>query len=453
MPLSAPRDATIAIAGDGFGSLIVYATAVYLGFRPEEITIYGQSDNPVKTYQQFAYNLGQTVLRSESESHFLPADWPTFAELEAWSRKSVAPLLRSARRRYNPGVPDILAEANIVARRLRWNDQRYPGEVGWIQRSGLEADTPHFTLFDTSARFIGRAKHLMLACGHGPLSFPPVLAKARRDPSMADRIVQAYSAKQYDASGRYIVIGSGIASVNEWANIVDAGGKCISLVRNPMPDEQDLNTPRCFFEALGIDAFQALDFDQRLEFLGRILKGTSPQRRGWDAKIAQGRAENRFEQLLGEIDQCEPGPLGLRIHISSKHGGGPDPGWLDVTGVVAGTGFNKSALTVPLLRRLVEFYKVPMSDGRLLLQSNCGVPGLDRPDSRCAVMGIHANTVITHGDTIAGLKYVGRRFVADCFEAESPKRRSFVSRLSMQVSLAHETAKVLRRIRRTEQLA
>ena len=34
-------------------------------------------------------------------------------------------------------------------------------------------------------------------------------------------------------------------------------------------------------------------------------------------------------------------------------------------------------------------------------------------------MGIHANTVITHGDTIAGLKYIGRRFVADCYRAES----------------------------------
>ena len=130
MPLTAPRDSTIAVVGDGFGSLIVYSTAVYLGFRPEDITIYGPSDNPVKTYQQFAFNLGQTVLRSESESHFLPADWPTFAELEAWSRKSMSPLIRSTRRRYNPGVPDVLGEANIVARRLGWDDNRYVTKVG-----------------------------------------------------------------------------------------------------------------------------------------------------------------------------------------------------------------------------------------------------------------------------------------------------------------------------------
>ena len=74
MPVAAPRDSSIAIVGDGFGSLIVYSTALYLGFRPEQITIFGTGNNPVGTYQQFAYNLGQTVLRSESESHFLPAD-------------------------------------------------------------------------------------------------------------------------------------------------------------------------------------------------------------------------------------------------------------------------------------------------------------------------------------------------------------------------------------------
>jgi hypothetical protein len=452
MPVSTPRDSTIAVVGDGFGSLIVYATAVYLGFRPQEITIYGPSSNPVKTYQQFAFNLGQTVLRSESESHFLPADWPTFAELEAWSRRSLSPLIRSARRQYNPGVPDILAMANVVARRLGWNDNRYETKVGWLQRADSgNGDTPHFVLFDEDAQYIGRAKHVMLACGHGPLSYPPVLAKARQDPALADRIVQAYAPKQYDPSGRYIVIGSGIASVNEWANAIDVGAKCISLVRNPTPDEQDLNTPRCFFEALGIDAFQALDFDQRMEFLGRILKGTAPHRRGWDSKIATGRKEGRFEQIIGEIDEVEPGPLGLRVHIMSKHG--EDPGWLDVTGVVTGTGFNKSALSVPLLRRLVEFYKVPIDSGRMKLQSNCGLPGLDRPDSRCAAMGIHANAVITHGDTIAGLKYIGRRFVADCFEAEKPKARRFPSRLLMQLKLSRETARLLRQVRKEEQLA
>src|SRR3954465_10586575 len=120
MAVSGTRDSTIAVVGDGFGSLIVLPTGVCLGFKPEEITIYGPSNNPVGTYEQFAFNLGQTVLRSESESHFLPADWPTFGQLDALAHRSPAPLVRSIKRKYNPGVPDILAEAGVVARRLNW---------------------------------------------------------------------------------------------------------------------------------------------------------------------------------------------------------------------------------------------------------------------------------------------------------------------------------------------
>ena len=297
MPYVEPQDSTIAIVGDGFGSLLIYATAVYLGFAPSEITIFGVQPSPVATYQQYAHNLGQTVLRSESESHFLPADWPTFAQLDAWSRRSLVPLARSVRRRYNPGVPDILSQASAVAHGLGWDHRRFPSKVGWLQRGGEKQD--HFVLFDEEAQFIGRARHVMLALGHGPLRFPPVLGKARNDPALADRIVQGYEPKRYAKDGVYVVIGAGIASVNEWANALDAGGKVISLLRSPKPDEQDLNTPRCLFEAYGIDAYQALPFDERLAFLGKVLKGTSPSRRSWNERIQRGRTEGRFRGADG----------------------------------------------------------------------------------------------------------------------------------------------------------
>src|SRR6185503_13240830 len=157
MPASAPRDALVAVVGDGFGSLIVYSTAIYLGFRPEELAVFGPSDNPVGTYQQYASNLGQTVLRSESESHFLPADWPTFAQLDAWSHRSPAPLWRSIKRKYNPGVSEILTEAQVVERRLGWDAARVPKRVGWLQRE--DGPPAHFFLYDEEGEPLGRAKH------------------------------------------------------------------------------------------------------------------------------------------------------------------------------------------------------------------------------------------------------------------------------------------------------
>jgi hypothetical protein len=439
----------IAVVGDGFGSLMVLSTARYLGFGPESVTIYGQSASPIATYQQFAHNLGQTVLRSESESQFLPADWPTFAQLDAWAHRSARPLVRSIQRRYNPGVAEIMAEASVVQRELQWDACRFPRRVGWIQREAVPQ--PHFVLYDEDAQPIGRAKHVMLALGHGPLSYPPVLGRARENAEIRDRIVQAYEPKQYASGGRYIVIGAGIASVNEWANALDIGGSVISLLRNPAPEEQDLNAPRCFFEALGIDTFQSAGFEERLAYLGKILKGTAPARRSWQARIERGIADNRFEQLIGDIADVQVGPAGLRVYVTAREG--DDPGWLDVSGIVCGTGFNKSALTVPLLRRMVEHYGVPVEGGRMKLKNNCGVPGLDLPASRLCVMGIYANFVVPHGDTIAGLKYIARRFVADCARAERLRPRRFGSRVALQWRLARQACRAVRQTRRTEQLA
>ena len=69
------------------------------------------------------------------------------------------------------------------------------------------------------------------------------------------------------------------------------------------------------------------------------------------------------------------------------------------------------------------------------------------------MMGINANNVIPHGDTIAGLKYIARRFVGDCARAEHLRYRSIPGRMAMQLRLAKQTVRALRQIRKTEQLA
>ncbi|MFN8152413.1 MAG: hypothetical protein U0R24_14985 [Solirubrobacterales bacterium] len=447
-----PNDVTIAVVGDGFGSLLVYTTAVYLGFKPEQVGIFGENTNPVSTYQQFAWNLGQTVLRSESESHFLPADWPTFAQLDAFARRSPAALARSVRRKFNPGVAEILTEAAVVTRNLGFPDRVLGGtRVGWIAREpGSGGGPPYFSLYDEDARLLGRARHVMIAVGHGPLAFPGVYGPAREDPEIGERIVQAYEPKTYFPGGRYLVVGSGIAAVNEWVNVLEAGAQCIAMRRNPEPDDQDLNVPRCLFDGSGIDAFQGLTFDQRMDFLGRALRGTSPSRRNWSEAIRAGAEQGRFEEVIGEATEIRKGPAGLTLGVRRIDG---LEGTIDVTGVICATGFEKSALALPVVRRLAQTYDVPIHRERVRLKTNCGVPPLDRDDSRLCMMGLSANTVVPNGDTIAGLKYIARRFVGDCVRAEGLRTRSFPSRLKMQVGLGRKTVAALRDVHETEQLA
>jgi len=444
------NDVVIGIVGDGFAALQIYATAVYLGFAPEQIGIFGENLNPAQTYQQFAWNLGQTVLRSESESHFLPADWPTFGQLTAYAHRDPSPLFRSAVRKLNPGVPAILTEMGIVVRELGYEQRVLGGEkVGWVVR---EPDPePHFSFHNEEGELLGRAKHAAIAIGHGPLSFPGVFGAARNDPETAPYVVQAYEAKRYRPGGVYVVVGSGIAAVNEEVNVLDAGASCIALRRNPNPDDQDLNVPRCLFDGSGIDAFQALSFDARLDFLGEVLKGTAPSRHSWSARVKEGHANGRYEEQVGAVTAIEPGPAGLTLTLAPHSG--ETPVRLDVTGIVLATGFVKDALSLPLLRRLVQLYDVPLEGRRVRLKTNCGVPPLDQPDSRLCMFGLNANTVVPNGDTIAGLKYMARRFVGDVARAEQLRRRHVFSRLAMQLGLARHTAKSLRHVHKAKQLA
>lgn len=95
MNASYPSDPVIALVGDGFGSLLVHCTARRLSLNNREITILATNDDPVATYQQYPHNLGQTVLRSQFESHSLAPDRPTFAQLDDCSHKSPKPLWRT----------------------------------------------------------------------------------------------------------------------------------------------------------------------------------------------------------------------------------------------------------------------------------------------------------------------------------------------------------------------
>ena len=79
------------------------------------------------------------------------------------------------------------------------------------------------------------------------------------------------------------------------------------------------------------------------------------------------------------------------------------------------------------------------------------MPGLDRADSRLCTTGLLANTVIPNGDTIAGLKYIARRFVADCARQERLRPRRLRSQVRLQLALARKTTHELRGLESVEQ--
>ena len=165
-----------------------------------------QEHQPGPTYQQFAWNLGQTVLRSESESHFLPADWPTFAQLDACAapRPRAAASLGGAqvqpRRARDPHRGHARRASGSATRAASSAARR----VGWIVRE--PGPPPHFSLYDEDAKLLGRAKHLMVADRPRPAGLPRRLRQGAREPGdRATASCRPTSPSSTTRGGRYIV--------------------------------------------------------------------------------------------------------------------------------------------------------------------------------------------------------------------------------------------------------
>ena len=111
----------------------------------------------MQTYQQFAWNLGQTVLRSESESHFLPADWPTFAQMDA-SRAQPGAAASLGRPQVQPGRAGDPHRGAAREPQLGYERRVLGGvKVGWIVREPGRRRTSRSTT--RTLNLLGRCKH------------------------------------------------------------------------------------------------------------------------------------------------------------------------------------------------------------------------------------------------------------------------------------------------------
>ena len=201
MPLSAPRDSTIAVVGDGFGSLIVYSTAVYLGFRPEQITVYGPSEHPVTTYQQFALQPrpdGAPLRVGVALPAGRLADVRAARRVVAPQPGAAPPLDRGGAT--TPASPEILAEATTVAAAARLGRAARAGRRSAGSSAELERRPPHFVLYDEDAQ-LPRPREARDARARPRAALVPARARARRARTRAwpTAIVQAYEPKKYDA--------------------------------------------------------------------------------------------------------------------------------------------------------------------------------------------------------------------------------------------------------------
>jgi hypothetical protein len=362
----APSDGAppCAIVGSGLTALAAYATLRHGGLASGEIVVFGTHADPTEQWRTHAAAIRQRRMRSESDGHLAPADFPGLALRAAWRHRSARPLLETAWHGYHPRVEDFLAQAAAVRERSGFDASFHHRTIATIEAvdGGFELDGD------------GPFRHVLLATGHPGLALPAELAG---DP----RAVHAYEPHEYAA--RVAIVGAGMAAATEWQNALAAGSEVVSIRRRE-PLRRPLNVPRPYFTRRGLAAFHRSAPELRAATLRDLSAPSYPPDARADAVLAAAAAEGRF-RVAAELNGAEQ--------------------------VIAATGFRRGYRSDPLLARLVEQHGVEAHDRWIVLDPDSTVRALTGARRTLSIGGVAGQWAFPAADTIAGAKYAARRFL------------------------------------------
>ncbi len=396
-----------AIVGAGPAGVIAFAALRYRGLSSADVAVY--DDRPaLSAWTERTEAIRQTEMRSESDGHMFPTDYPGFALLDSLRGRTLMPLIRSAVNGYHPSRQDIQRHGLAIAEHYELSTSL---EAARVDRLTFVSDPePHAVLLDMSGDVVGRARHVLLSVGHGRLRWPDALSDPGAREQFGDVVCHAYQPKSY-ADRVYLVVGSGMAAAAEWTNILEAGGRVISLRRNPEVVVQPLSAPRCYFGGPLLDRFHQLDRMERASLLRRTARGSYPSSSGREHLLEAAIEDGRMERRVGTLTDLTQRDGALEATIEGPGGDGRCR--IDV--VIAATGFQSGWTAHPVLRDLLSTFGVETDGEFAVLNDDCTVPLPANIGATVTLSGPAARWVFPPADSFAGMKYVARRFANTVF--------------------------------------
>lgn len=403
--------ARAAIVGAGPAGLIAFAALRYRGLACSDVAVFDDRP-PMAVWTERTEAILQEEMRSESDGHLFPTDYPGFALLDSIRKRNPTPLILSALNRYHPSRQDIQRHGMAVVDHFGLQQCLRPARIARL--TFTDEPEPHAMLRDASGVVVGRARHVLLGLGHGDLRWPEALADSSARARLGSALTHSYQRKTY-RPGTYLVIGSGMAAAAEWKNILAAGGSVVALRRREDILEQPLSAPRCYFSGPLLDRFQHLDREERAALLEATARGSYParsvRRETLDDAVAGGRIRHRVGRLAGVSRQDG----GMDVAIESSDG----VSTCRVDGVIAATGFQSGWKAHPLLRDLVGDFALDTQGDFVVLNEDCTVPLPAGLGATVTLSGPLARWVFPPADSFAGMKYVARRFANTVFAARA----------------------------------
>jgi cation diffusion facilitator CzcD-associated flavoprotein CzcO len=361
-------EAGVGIIGGGLAGFVAYQTLRHARIDPGAIAVFDPDPDPVGAWRPRAEAIRQERMRSESDGHCYPTSFPGLATREAVRRGELTPLVRTAFNRYRPTVREFLRHVDELRARSGWDESIVAEHVDRVTAidGGFELETTK----GRTARF----RHLLLALGHPGLAVPTALAG---DP----RVVHAYEPHGYAAL--VAVVGAGMAAATEWLNALDAGAEVVS-VRRREPVRRSLNLPRPLFSKRGLRRFHATPSAERAVVLAELSAPSYPPGQEWDEPLARASGEGRF-RIAASVDGEEQ--------------------------VICATGFLRGYEHDAVLSRLVDEHGLETHGRWLALAPDSTVEALTDGTRTLAIAGVQGQWAYPAADTLAGMKYAGRRFV------------------------------------------
>lgn len=392
---------SIAIIGDGVGALICYALLRHTGIPAAAITIYGDQPHPLTALANAAQAIRQSTMRSEGNGHLAPYEFPGLALRDAWYQRSLWPLVQSLFDIYNPSLNLLLTQGSMLVERTGFLQRKVCTRIEHIQR--IPSAQTCFTLINSNGQALDHARHVILALGPAGLAWPDPVRPWLVHPC----VVHAYTPHTVESGEHVVVLGSGMAAAHSWINALEAGAHVTAVHRHPLR-RQRLNSSRCDFSTVGIEAYQRLHPEQRMAYLQTVGQGSFPRRWQWEWTWWHARRSGRLTTCRAELleMQAHTDPnseqLPLILHLNNQS-------ILPAARLICATGFNLHALAYPLIRRLMATGGVSIKNGLLLVEDDFTLAPISHSESKCFVVGSLARWALPVANTFVGLKYAARR--------------------------------------------
>lgn len=424
-PMNTVIQAPIGIIGGGFGGLMTYIMLRFRGVPAHDIRIFTTDTSPEQSWARFVRAINQKTLRSESVAHFYPTDSPGLATVEAFKMWSLKPIIQSWFDLYHPTVEFMINHIQTMTAQTRFFSSIVPVTITSVRKTETG-----FNLFSGGGELTGQVQHVVLAVGHGVPSMPMVIERFQTKYPDDKRVRHTFTgmAGAPVRATTTLVLGSGLTSGTQWANILGQGGRVIAVCPEGFNMGQPLNTPRKYFSSRGIAPFTTQVPADRARELKMAMRGTIPAYPEWMRLFDTALRDGRLILIQGCLEDIMPtqtsefdsslsrSQTGLTCFV--RETAGHSLFSFTVDSVVAAAGF-KPVTTHPLIADLVATYNLPTHQNFLEVTPDFTIPALSSPASTAFVIGAAAVWAIPSGDSIGGMKITAHTIADRLCGAES----------------------------------